>query len=506
MSGGKALLRRSAQLATPASIRFGRPGASRTSRSRRGCWPPLEPPATMRGDGRRGRVRQPPAAHRRGSPLRRGTAALRTIPARRQCALASVTSLTFDGDVVVRVDYAEPAGATAGRIRRRSVMPGPGSAPGPGNGTQVRSAHWTSHEHVDRAAPLPRAIESSSPWPADHRRPHARCLRDREGRGRPAGGWPVSVRRARPPRARRSRWPTARPRHRDRTCSTAATSDWPTTRARSSSSTSGRSWCTPCQTETPQFDLLYRSGQGPGRRSSSASTSRTTRAAPVAHSSRPTTSASRSSATSRRGPRSQLGNIPSASLPFTVVRRQAAARRRGLPRRGAARGSRARAHRARPRDMIVPLAANGFAAPSPTGRCSSPRVSASRRPDRVPLAVRAAAGARISVLRRGTGAATERRHRQRRMVVGAVLFVARLHRRSSWPRECCSAVSARPSAVHTVLLERILGVVTIMMGLVFLGRFSLPAARAQRSPAAAGRAASARRCSVPRSGWRGRRA
>ena len=33
-------------------------------------------------------------------------------PRRRQCALASVTTLTFDGDVVVRVDYAEPAGAT----------------------------------------------------------------------------------------------------------------------------------------------------------------------------------------------------------------------------------------------------------------------------------------------------------------------------------------------------------------------------------------------------------
>jgi broad specificity phosphatase PhoE len=32
-------------------------------------------------------------------------------PRHRQCALASVTSLTFDGDDVVRVDYAEPAKA-----------------------------------------------------------------------------------------------------------------------------------------------------------------------------------------------------------------------------------------------------------------------------------------------------------------------------------------------------------------------------------------------------------
>lgn len=32
-------------------------------------------------------------------------------PRRRQCALASVTSVTFDDDVIVRVDYAEPAAA-----------------------------------------------------------------------------------------------------------------------------------------------------------------------------------------------------------------------------------------------------------------------------------------------------------------------------------------------------------------------------------------------------------
>lgn len=33
-------------------------------------------------------------------------------PRKRQCSLASVTTLTFDGDVIVGVDYAEPAGAT----------------------------------------------------------------------------------------------------------------------------------------------------------------------------------------------------------------------------------------------------------------------------------------------------------------------------------------------------------------------------------------------------------
>jgi broad specificity phosphatase PhoE len=35
-------------------------------------------------------------------------------PRRRQCALGSVTSFTFVGDVVVRVDYVEPAGSTSG--------------------------------------------------------------------------------------------------------------------------------------------------------------------------------------------------------------------------------------------------------------------------------------------------------------------------------------------------------------------------------------------------------
>lgn len=44
---------------------------------------------------------------------RRSAAGLRLFhdPRKRQCNLASVTSLTFDGDVVVRVDYSEPAAA-----------------------------------------------------------------------------------------------------------------------------------------------------------------------------------------------------------------------------------------------------------------------------------------------------------------------------------------------------------------------------------------------------------
>jgi broad specificity phosphatase PhoE len=33
-------------------------------------------------------------------------------PARRQCALASVTSFTYDGDAIIGVSYAEPAGGS----------------------------------------------------------------------------------------------------------------------------------------------------------------------------------------------------------------------------------------------------------------------------------------------------------------------------------------------------------------------------------------------------------
>ncbi len=51
------------------------------------------------------------AARRRAQGLR-----LAHDPRKRQCNLASVTSFTFDGDVIVRVDYAEPATALpAGR-------------------------------------------------------------------------------------------------------------------------------------------------------------------------------------------------------------------------------------------------------------------------------------------------------------------------------------------------------------------------------------------------------
>lgn len=39
-------------------------------------------------------------------------------PRRRQCSLASVTSFVFDGDELVGIDYAEPAGVTSNRLDR----------------------------------------------------------------------------------------------------------------------------------------------------------------------------------------------------------------------------------------------------------------------------------------------------------------------------------------------------------------------------------------------------
>ncbi len=146
----------------------------------------------------------------------------------------------------------------------------------------------------------------------------AACATGKDAVDQQAGGqYPVRGRDRQGPDDRGGR-PQDR-RHRDRhPCSTAGISGWPTTRARSSWSTSGRPGATPCQTESPQFDLLYRAVKAQGVQFVGIDAKDNSRSA-VAHSSRPTTSASRSSGTSRRGPRSQLGKVPSASLPFTVV-------------------------------------------------------------------------------------------------------------------------------------------------------------------------------------------
>ncbi len=40
-------------------------------------------------------------------------------PRRRQCSLASLTSLTFEGDELARVDYAEPAGSSSNLMSRQ---------------------------------------------------------------------------------------------------------------------------------------------------------------------------------------------------------------------------------------------------------------------------------------------------------------------------------------------------------------------------------------------------
>jgi broad specificity phosphatase PhoE len=42
-------------------------------------------------------------------------------PRKRQCSLASITSLVFNGDEVVRVDYVEPSGSTPNDLARQQA-------------------------------------------------------------------------------------------------------------------------------------------------------------------------------------------------------------------------------------------------------------------------------------------------------------------------------------------------------------------------------------------------
>ena len=89
---------------------------------------------------------------------------------------------------------------------------------------------------------------------------------------------------------------------------------------------------------------------------------------------------------------------------------------------------------------------------------------------------------------------------------GALLFVLGFTRRVRLVRRCCSAASARLLLEHADVLTRVLGVVTIVLGLAFLGLVPLAAARRARPPAARRAGWSARRCSAWCSASAGRRA
>ena len=99
------------------ATRSARPGASRTTRSPRGCWPRSPPPATPRAATRRSASA---TSCRSGRPGSFATGRrLWHDPRKRQCALASLTSFTYDGDELVvgvlRGAGARPAaGAGAG--------------------------------------------------------------------------------------------------------------------------------------------------------------------------------------------------------------------------------------------------------------------------------------------------------------------------------------------------------------------------------------------------------
>lgn len=90
----------------PASSTRGAPrGASRTSSRSPACAPRSRTPAGSRES--RGRPRLPPAPRVDHALLVRGPPVL-PRPAQAQCSLASVTSLRFDGDRFVGLDYSEP--------------------------------------------------------------------------------------------------------------------------------------------------------------------------------------------------------------------------------------------------------------------------------------------------------------------------------------------------------------------------------------------------------------
>ena len=128
------------------------------------------------------------------------------------------------------------------------------------------------------------------------------------------------------------------------------------------------------------------------------------------------------------------------------------------------------------------------------------------RAGRVPVAVRAAARARLPVLRRRAVRCRTSAPQPRRMVAGALLFVLGFTAIFVAAGRRCSAASARRSASTGRRSSGSSGVVTIVLGFVFLGRISVPAARVPHPPAARrgpGRRAAARR---RRSGSAGRRA
>ena len=108
------------------ATRSARPGASRTSRSPRGCWP-RSADARDAARGHEALRRQPPAADLDRAVVRDGRR-LWHDPRKRQCALASLTSFTYDGDDLVvgllRRAGPRPAAGAGGRqeVRRRRLM------------------------------------------------------------------------------------------------------------------------------------------------------------------------------------------------------------------------------------------------------------------------------------------------------------------------------------------------------------------------------------------------
>jgi len=123
----------------------------------------------------------------------------------------------------------------------------------------------------------------------------------------------------------------------------------------------------------------------------------------------------------------------------------------------------------------------------------------------VHLAVLPAAGARLPVLRRRPVRVLDRRgwSVQRRMVAGALLFVAGFAAVFVAAGSCSGP--RHHARVHQLAIERVLGAVTIVLGLVFMGSWPRCNARPGCTPSR-GRGWPGRRCSGWCSGSAGRRA
>ena len=196
-------------------------------------------------------------------------------------------------------------------------------------------------------------------------------------------------------------------------------------------------------------------------------------------------------------------------IPTHAGARPRGPRRRARPRQGRRVDAAARRRRRRPR-RGTPQVDERRRARSPTARCCWPLpLAVAGRAGVVPVAVRAAAGARLPGLRHRA----DRRPRcsTTRRAARPPAWRARCCSSPGSPScssapACCSAASAGSCSRTRTTLQRVLGVLTIVLGLAFLGAVPWLQRDVRRAPQAGASGWPARRCSACCSGSAGRRA